>query len=234
MRVKVRKVEGGAEITKEAVGKFIAFAEDIRLKHTFLPETFPAWAEMYLSLPPLPSENFRLWREKDPAVRFVSQIRMSPDVLYMLMLFWGTRFKDPDTSNISFSPQHHLSLRRDIMNSTTMEEAFGFIIDQTNLTQKVAYEVVCDLRHTDLLHNATDTCSWAYSSVDALHGLNLLMPNQVCSNNQLSFMRSLLDHVCNHDVGWTLRWEMCDLLRVLEFYHADSKNKKAPNLKICP
>lgn len=95
----------------------------------------------------------------------------------------------------------------------------------------MAYEVVCDLRHTDLLHNATDTCSWAYSSVDALHGLNLLMPNQVCSNNQLSFMRSLTDHVCNHDVGWTLRWEMCDLLRVLEFYHADSKNKKVPNLK---
>jgi len=57
---------------------------------------------------------------------------------------------------------------------TTLEEAWAFLLQYPYIGPFVAYEIVTDLRHTYILDEATDICSWANAGPGAMRGLNRL------------------------------------------------------------
>lgn len=59
--------------------------------------------------------------------------------------------------------------------ATTLEEAHGHLLRFTGLGGFMAYEIVCDLRYTYLLENATDKLTWCNPGPGAKRGLNRLL-----------------------------------------------------------
>ena len=57
---------------------------------------------------------------------------------------------------------------------TTLQEAWEFLLQYPYIGPFVAYEIVTDLRHTYILDEATDICSWANAGPGAMRGLNRL------------------------------------------------------------
>lgn len=57
---------------------------------------------------------------------------------------------------------------------TTLQEAWEFLLQYPYIGPFVAYEIVTDLRHTYVLDEATDICSWANAGPGAMRGLNRL------------------------------------------------------------
>ena len=57
---------------------------------------------------------------------------------------------------------------------TTLEEAWKFLMQYPYIGPFVSYEMVTDLRHTYLLENATDICTWGNPGPGAMRGLNRL------------------------------------------------------------
>ena len=56
----------------------------------------------------------------------------------------------------------------------TLQEAWAFLLQYPYIGPFVAYEIVTDLRHTYILDEATDICSWANAGPGAMRGLNRL------------------------------------------------------------
>ena len=57
---------------------------------------------------------------------------------------------------------------------TTLQEAWEFLLQYPYIGPFVAYEIVTDQRHTYILDEATDICSWANAGPGAMRGLNRL------------------------------------------------------------
>lgn len=68
---------------------------------------------------------------------------------------------------------------------TTLEEAWRFLMQYPYIGPFVSYEMVTDLRHTYLLENATDICSWGNPGPGAMRGLNRLTgrPLEFCKRS---------------------------------------------------
>ena len=68
---------------------------------------------------------------------------------------------------------------------TTLEEAWKFLMQYPYIGPFVSYEMVTDLRHTYLLENATDICSWGNPGPGAMRGLNRLTgrPLEFCKRS---------------------------------------------------
>ena len=68
---------------------------------------------------------------------------------------------------------------------TTLEEAWNFLLQYPYIGPFVAYEIVTDLRHTYVLDEATDICSWANAGPGAMRGLNRLTgrPLEFCKRS---------------------------------------------------
>lgn len=68
---------------------------------------------------------------------------------------------------------------------TTLEEAWKFLMQYPYIGPFVSYEMVTDLRHTYLLEDATDICSWGNPGPGAMRGLNRLTgrPLEFCKRS---------------------------------------------------
>ena len=69
---------------------------------------------------------------------------------------------------------------------TTLEEAWNFLLQYPYIGPFVAYEIVTDLRHTYVLDEDTDICSWANAGPGAMRGLNRLTgrPLEFCKRSR--------------------------------------------------
>jgi len=66
--------------------------------------------------------------------------------------------------------------------SNTLEGAWNILKEYKHIGPFIAYEFVCDLRYTDILHNATDTCTWCNIGPGAERGLQRMgMPSTLKS-----------------------------------------------------
>ncbi len=59
----------------------------------------------------------------------------------------------------------------DIMDYNTLKYAWELLQNYNCIGPFIAYEFVCDLRYTDILRNATDTCTWCNIGPGAERGL---------------------------------------------------------------
>ena len=59
--------------------------------------------------------------------------------------------------------------------ATTLEKAHSYLLRFTGLGGFMAYEIVCDLRYTYLLEDATDKLTWCNPGPGAKRGLNRLL-----------------------------------------------------------
>jgi len=68
---------------------------------------------------------------------------------------------------------------------TTLEKAWHFLMQYPYIGPFVSYEMVTDLRHTYLLEDATDICSWGNPGPGAMRGLNRLTgrPLEFCKRS---------------------------------------------------
>ena len=68
---------------------------------------------------------------------------------------------------------------------TTLEEAWKFLMQYPYIGPFVSYEMVTDLRHTYLLEDAIDICSWGNPGPGAMRGLNRLTgrPLEFCKRS---------------------------------------------------
>ncbi|MCH8326754.1 MAG: hypothetical protein IIB83_09405, partial [Bacteroidetes bacterium] len=67
-----------------------------------------------------------------------------------------------------------------------LEYAWGILKEYDCIGPLIAYEFVCDLRYTDILRNATDTCTWCNIGPGAERGLSRMgMPVNIASIRSL-------------------------------------------------
>jgi len=85
-----------------------------------------------------------------------------------------------------------------IKQMTTMEEAFGLLLELYMVGKFVAYEIICDLRFTPLLENAIDKLTWANMGPGAQRGLKRLgLPHKNQKEGSAS-MRKLYGELPNY------------------------------------
>lgn len=90
------------------------------------------------------------------------------------------------------------SLCSSIIASQTMEIVFNDLLDLYMVGRFIAYELVCDLRFTRLLENATDKLTWANMGPGAQRGLRRLgMPHKNQAEG-LASMRELFIQLPNY------------------------------------
>ena len=77
------------------------------------------------------------------------------------------------------------NITKQLESFTTLEEAWRFLMQYPYIGPFVSYEMVTDLRHTYLLENATDICSWGNPGPGAMRGLNRLTgrPLEFCKRS---------------------------------------------------
>ena len=82
-----------------------------------------------------------------------------------------------------------------VCGQATLEHAFSVLRQYQSIGDFVAYEIVTDLRHTNMLHNAPDINTWANPGPGALRGLRRLSKNpdiSISSEEGLARMIELL------------------------------------------
>jgi hypothetical protein len=105
-----------------------------------------------------------------------------------------------------------------LQSTVSMEGFWTWLKNQYYLGPFTSYEIVCDLRYTDLLCRAPDKLSWANAGPGAMRGLervyseNPAATRPVKKAHSVEFMRVLLHEA--HRRGWT-DWEMREVEHTL-------------------
>ena len=86
----------------------------------------------------------------------------------------------------------------ELENITSLAEAWRYLLQFPYIGPFVSYELVSDLRHTYLLRDAEDICTWANAGPGAMRGLNRL------TGRDLNFIKRSWD--CNGEMQALYQW----------------------------
>ena len=101
---------------------------------------------------------------------------------------------------------------------TTLQEAWQFLLQYPYIGPFVAYELVTDLRHTYVLNEATDICTWGNPGPGAMRGLNRL------TGRPLGFCKRSYDW----DLEMRLLYEICKERLILPGISPNDKHYRMP------
>jgi hypothetical protein len=113
-------------------------------------------------------------------------------------------------------------LVEEIRNSNSLEGAWVALQQYPCIGSFMAYEIVSDLRHTDLLDKATDIMTWAVPGPGACRGLSWLVASnsevlgyggRLVRETALGFMRELLVASRSTD-HWPSNWPVWEMREV--------------------
>lgn len=106
----------------------------------------------------------------------------------------------------------------------SMEAAWHALQEIRGLTPTLAYEIVCDLRHTGWLLQAPDLKTWAAPTIGAVGGIGLILGQQLSADraadqkDTIRLMKALL--------ATDPSWEMSEAHRAVSLFYVWARTQK--------
>ena len=143
------------------------------------------------------------------------------------------RARDLDDATAIMDRLTALGARYPFFRDASLREATGMLSSIHRIGPELAYEMVCDLRHTRVLCLAPDNRTWALpgyaatAAVGSLLSLDLLNTRQADRATVIHFMHKVLNE--SPDTSW----EMAEAQRALSMYHFWVRESHPPRRYRC-